>query len=152
MSLPESSTPRAANVAVKALPYLIIIVLFFAQGGVVIAIERLCDALHFPQLGPWVSWLVFVIGGYALGLLHLRLVKEGEPLHDPLHVACAWLLRRLHVVGFVLATLMFGSMGASIALKREGYSRRLLYSFISAVIYASVWIPLYTGLFGGVFK
>lgn len=140
--LESFSVPRHSIVA-RATPYVVATTLFFTQGALVIMIEHLCKDFHHPDYGPWTAWLLFVVGGYAIGLLHLHIVKEHEPLRDPLHATCAWLLRRLHVVGFVIATLMLGSMGASIALKHEGYLRRPLYSFVAALLYASAWIPLY---------
>ena len=147
----NTATSPRHNVVAKATPYAITVLLFFTQGGIVVAIEKFCTALHHPTIGPWIAWILFVIGGFAIGLLHLRMVKEHEQLHDPMHIACAWLLRRLRVFGFVIATLMLGSMGASIALKHEGYPRQRLYSFAAALLYATVWIPTYTGAFGSIF-
>lgn len=123
-------------------PYVIVGVLSVAQGALVAFLVKVVA----PWLGApgWlVAWVAFVIGGFALGVRHLIVVHEGEVFTDPIPRFCCWSQRRLHAAGFVINTLLLGSMGASIALKREGYPHRGVLSFVAALLYASVWIPLY---------
>jgi len=140
-----SVSTTSSNTAVKLMPYAIAGVLFVTQAALVAFIVKVIarDWLQVPNFGPWLAWLLFIIGGFAIGVVELHVVHEGEVLTDPLAQFCCWSLRRLHTIGFIINSLMLGSMGASIALKREGYSHREVRSFIAAVLYASVWIPLY---------
>lgn len=133
------------NVIAKSWPYVTVVIAICTQGALVAAIENYVAPywLGMPDAGPWIAWLLFVIGGYALGLIALRTVHQGEPLSDPLHRVCSWMQRRLGLAGFALNSLVMGSMGACIGLKHQGCGHLRLQGFVAALLFATLWIPLY---------
>ena len=133
-----------SRVIARFWPYATVVIAIVVQGALVVFIMKaVAPYLHVADFGGWIAWGLFVLGGWAIGLLALRSVREGEEFSDPLHVACCWAQRKLGLVGFVLNALVMGSMGASIALKHEGRGHLKVRSFAAAVLYASLWIPLY---------
>lgn len=152
-SLPQART--AAAIALQVLgrlsPYIIVVLAIPLQDRLAIFIEKhLAFWWHIPQYGAWLAWVIFVVGGFLIGIGHLRGETDTEGLprwrDDPITRACSLAVRHLHIFGFVLVASGLASMGASIGIKHEGWTRRPIWSFVAAVIYASIWIPGYNFL------
>jgi hypothetical protein len=90
------------------------------------------------------AWAIFIMGGSLLGLFELRSITTEQKMRDPILAACCWLQRRAGVLGFLInATVIAGSPGATIALKQTGNSHATKLTLLAAVLFASVWIPLF---------
>lgn len=99
---------------------------------------------HIPGvLGIIVTWLAFVVGGVAFGLLAARNTKRGEVLRDPFYGGCAWLCRHWKTWGFMLSTgVIGGAMSVSPHFKSVGHPHLLRMMTIGATLYATIWLVI----------
>jgi len=78
--------------------------------------------------------------GSALGYHELRSIQSDQKLRDPILRLCWYLQRRFGPVGFLVNAMLIGcSPGAAIALKKVNHPRRVLLTFMAAILFATVW-------------
>jgi len=124
--------------------YAVFAVLLVFEGAVVGAVLAAARSLHHPSAGPWVAWALFVVGGTLLGFLELRAIRPQQRMRDPLLRACCWLQRRLGLAGYAVnAVLIGGAPGSAVALVQTGHPHRRGLTCLAAVLFASVWVPLF---------
>lgn len=99
--------------------------------------------LHAQWIGPYLAGIVFAIGGVALALIQLHFTSANQSVRDPILKFSCWLFRKFGYAGFIVNSLLLGPPSALFALKRENYEYKLSHSFISAMIFALVWVPLF---------
>jgi hypothetical protein len=127
--------------------YVVFVLLLVAEGAIVAAILAAARWLGLSSLGPWAAWLLFIAGGSLLGLFELRSITTAQKMRDPILMACCWLQRRLGPVGYIInATVIGGSPGTAVALKQTGSYRATALTILAAVLFASVWVPLFVYL------
>lgn len=127
--------------------YVVFFVLLAAEGAIVAGVLAGARWLGAPSVGPWAAWILFVLGGSALGLFELRSITTEQKMRDPILVACCWMQRRLGLLGFLVnATVIGGSPGAAVALKQTGNSRATSLTLLAALLFASVWVPCFVFL------
>ena len=124
--------------------YAVFAVLLVFEGAVVGAALAAARSLHHPAAGPWVAWALFVTGGTLLGFVELRAIRPEQRMRDPLLRACCWLQRRLGIAGYAVnAVIIGGAPGSAVALVQTGHPHRRGLTFLAAVLFASVWVPLF---------
>ena len=124
--------------------YVVFLVLLAFEGAVVGAVLAASRTLHHPGAGPWAAWVLFIIGGSLLGLVELRAIRPQQQMRDPLLRACCWLQRHLGVTGFLVnAVIIGGAPGSAVALVQTDHPRRRGLTYLAAVLFASVWVPLF---------
>lgn len=127
--------------------YAVFLILLVAEGAIVAAVLAGARWLNQPSLGPWAAWVLFILGGSLLGLFELRSITTDQKMRDPILRACCWLQRRLGLLGFVAnAAVIGGSPGAAVALKQTGHQHKTTLTLVAAVLFASVWVPLFVFL------
>jgi hypothetical protein len=123
--------------------YLVFLLFVIGEGAIVGGI--LYAAEHWIHCnGTLLALAMFVVGASLLSLLELRLTSVGQHLHDPLLRAACWFQRRFGFAGLLFNSVVLGSLAASVALKRENCSNRVVLGILAGVIYSSVWVPLFT--------
>lgn len=95
-------------------------------------------------LGFWLAWAFFAIGGSVLAILTLRITKATQELRDPLLAAGYWVHRKSLWAGFLYNSVINGPLGTSIIIKKTGYRSMGLFCVLSALLFASVWVPIFT--------
>lgn len=136
----STSKVRRANVVWF---YFVFLLFVIGEGAIVGGI--LYAASHWIHCnGTLLAWAVFVIGASLLSLLELRLTSVNQQLSDPLLRAACWFQRRFGFAGLLFNSVVLGSLAASVALKREDCSNRVVLGILAGVIYSSVWVPLFT--------
>ena len=124
--------------------YAVFLVLLVFEGVVVGAVLAAARSLHHPSAGPWAAWAVFVVGGTLLGFLELRAIRPQQRMRDPLLRACCWLQRHKGIAGYTVnAVIIGGAPGSAVALVQTGHPHRRGLTFLAAVLFASVWVPLF---------
>lgn len=124
--------------------YVVFVVLLAFEGMLVGAALAVARSLHHPSAGPWAAWALFVVGGASLGLVELRAIRPQQRMRDPLLRACCWLQRHLGMTGYVVnAVIIGGAPGSAVALVQTDHPRRLGLTCLAAVLFASVWVPLF---------
>jgi hypothetical protein len=109
--------------------------------GAVIAISR---AMHIEGYGGLIAWLLFVLGGAALGWIELRSIRPAQKMRDPVLRACCWLQGRFGVPGYLVNALFIGGApGSAIALTQTSNPHRHSLTFLAAVLFASLWVPIF---------
>ena len=127
--------------------YAVFLLLLVAEGAIVAAVLAGTRWMGVAALGPWASWLLFIAGGIVLGMFELRSITTDQKMKDPILRACCWLQRRFGAMGFVInAAVIGGSPGAAVALKQTGIERQTELTVFAAVLFASVWVPLFVFL------
>jgi len=127
--------------------YAVFVILLVAEGAIVALILAGARRIGEPSLGPWVAWVLFIAGGSLLGIFELRSITTDQKMRDPILRACCWLQRRLGPIGFVVnAAVIGGSPGAAVALKQTGHKQKTELTLLAAVLFASVWVPLFVFL------
>jgi hypothetical protein len=97
-------------------------------------------------LGPYLAWVLFILGGVLLALFELSKTTEGERIRDPiLRLACL-LQRKARVLGFIVNSIVLGPLAAAVALKNIGHSYQRTLIFVSAILFASFWVPLFVAV------
>jgi hypothetical protein len=124
--------------------YVVAVASAIGEGIVVRSILTLSDWAGVHEVGPWLAWTAFAMGGTALGLLELQLIAVEEGMRNPILRACCWSHERLGSVGFVLnATVLGGAPGTAVALKRGGSDHQVALTVLAAALFATAWVPLY---------
>jgi len=124
--------------------YAVFVLLLAFEGVVVGAVLAVARSLHHPSAGPWAAWALFVVGGTLLGFLELRAIRPQQRMRDPLLRACCWLQRHLGITGYVVnAVIIGGAPGTAVALVQTEHPRRRALTCLAAVLFASVWVPLF---------
>lgn len=127
-----------------AMFYVMFFALLAAEGAIVGGVEKVSATAGASAAGPWIAWLLFVIGGAALGAYELHVVTSPRRLRDPILRLCCHLQSRYGLRGFVVnAAVLGGAPGTAIALRKVNATRPGLRMVIAAVIFASVWVPIY---------
>jgi hypothetical protein len=124
--------------------YVVFVVLLAFEGVIVGAVLALARSMHHPGAGPWAAWALFVVGGSLLGLIELRAIRPQQRMRDPLLRACCWLQRHLGITGYLVnAVIIGGAPGSAVALVQTEHPRRRTLTYLAAVLFASVWVPLF---------
>ncbi len=127
--------------------YAMFVVLLVGEGAIVAAVLAGARWIDEPSMGPWAAWILFTAGGSVLGMFELRSIRTDQKMRDPILRACCWLQRRFGPLGFVVnATVIGGSPGAAVALKQSGHENKTELTLLAAVLFASVWVPLFVFL------
>ena len=132
--------------------YVSFFALLGAEGAIVagiVAVARWIGVpwLGVPWLGPWAAWLIFIAGGFGLGMFELKATITAQKMRDPVLIACCWLQRKLGALGYLVnAVVIGGSPGSAVALKQTGSSHATALTFLAALLFASVWVPLFVFL------
>ena len=139
-----SPAPDAAPTWGVWIFYAVFVVLLVFEGAVVAAVLAAARSLHHPSAGPWAAWVLFVVGGTLLGFLELRAIRPEQRMRDPLLRACCWLQRRMGIAGYAVnAIVIGGAPGTAVALGQTGHPHRRSLTVLAAVLFASVWVPLF---------
>jgi hypothetical protein len=124
--------------------YVVFLVLLAFEGVLVGAVLAAARSLDHPSAGPWAAWALFVVGGTLLGFLELRAIRPQQRMRDPLLRACCWLQRRLGITGYMVNALIIGGApGSAVALVQTEHPRRRELTCLAAVLFASLWVPLF---------
>jgi len=124
--------------------YVVFVALLGFEGAIVGAVLAVARSMHHPSAGPWTAWALFVVGGTLLGLIELRAIRPQQRMRDPLLRACCWLQRHLGIGGYLVNALIIGGApGSAVALVQTEHPRRRLLTCFAAVLFASVWVPLF---------
>jgi hypothetical protein len=124
--------------------YVVFVLLLGFEGVIVGAVLAVARSMHHPSAGPWAAWALFVIGGTLLGLVELRAIRPQQRMRDPLLRACCWLQRHLGIPGYLVNALIIGGApGSAVALVQTEHPRRHALTYLAAVLFASVWVPLF---------
>jgi len=130
--------------------YAVWLLLLIGEGSVVGFLTKVVAkwlGLHHPY-GACLAWVIFVVGGVGLGYIFSRKVEVGQDLHGPILRSSAWLMYRKRQwgwLGFVLVATLWGApTGVCMILKRDGQARRLWLTTFAAVLFASLWVPVFT--------
>jgi hypothetical protein len=124
--------------------YAVFVVLLACEGIVVGAVIAAARSMHHPSAGPLAAWALFVVGGTLLGLLELRAIRPQQRMRDPVLRACCWLQRHLGITGYLVNALIIGGApGSAVALVQTEHPRRRELTFLAAVLFASLWVPLF---------
>jgi hypothetical protein len=127
-----------------AIFYAAFIALLIGEGALARAITALAAVVGAGPEGPFIAWALFVVGGCLLGMFELRAFSTERPLRDPILRLCCSLQRRFGVAGFLVnAAVLGGAPGTAVALKKAGRPHPAAKTFLAAVVFATVWIPLY---------
>lgn len=143
--LPEGIIMSTSEVSSANVVWFYVVFLIFVIGEGVIVGGILYAAEHWLHCnGTLLALIVFIIGASLLSLLELHLTSVGQSLRDPLLKAACWFQRRFGFAGLLFNSVVLGSLAASVALKREDCSNRVVLGILAGVIYSSVWVPLFT--------
>jgi hypothetical protein len=124
--------------------YLVFVTMLAAEGGVVAAVLAAARSMRHPGVGPWAAWALFIAGGTVLGLVELRAIRPRQRMRDPVLRACCWLQRRLGTFGYLVNALVIGGApGSAVALVQTEHPHRRRLTYLAAVLFASVWVPLF---------
>jgi hypothetical protein len=124
--------------------YVVFVLLLAFEGVIVGAVLAVARSMHHPGAGPWAAWALFVVGGSLLGLIELRAIRPQQRMRDPLLRACCWLQRHLGIAGYLLnAVIIGGAPGSAVALVQTEHPHRRAFTYLAAVLFASVWVPLF---------
>jgi len=124
--------------------YAVFLVLLVFEGAVVGAVLAAARSLHHTSAGPWAAWVLFVAGGTLLGFVELRAIRPQQRMRDPLLRACCWLQRHKGIAGYAVnAVIIGGAPGTAVALVQTGHPHRRGLTCLAAVLFASVWVPLF---------
>jgi hypothetical protein len=124
--------------------YVVFVALLAFEGAVVGGVVEVARSLHHPAIGPWAAWVLFVVGGSLLGLVELRAIRPQQRMRDPLLRACCWLQRRWGAFGYLVnAVIIGGAPGTAVALVQTDHPRRRELTYLAAVLFATVWVPLF---------
>jgi hypothetical protein len=140
----DTQTQAAKSTLGVWLFYVVFVGVLLGEDLIVGAILAATRAGGIPAAGPWLAWAAFVAGGMVLGLIELRTIQPAQRLRDPVLRACCWLQRRLGVAGYAVnAMLIGGAPGCAVALVQVQHPRRVLLTLAAAVLFASIWVPLF---------
>jgi hypothetical protein len=124
--------------------YVAFIGLLIGESLIVGAVLAIARALHIADYGPWLAWFLFVLGGSVLGWIELSAIRPAQKMRDPVLRACCWLQRRRGVPGYLInALLIGGAPGSAVALTHTSDPHRRGLTFLAAVLFASLWVPLF---------
>lgn len=128
--------------------YIVFLGFFVAEGFIVVAILAIArDWFNIPRFGAWLAWFLFVLGGMILAVVELRVTHKDQKVRDPILKASCWLQNWdnffFFTIGFLIATLLFGPMASAVALKKSNHSYQITLCFISAILFATVWVPIF---------
>lgn len=138
---PESATRERNGVVIF---YVMFVLMLGLEGAIVHGIDAGASHFRTQGAGPYLAWSLFVLGGGFLGLLELHSVNSDRKLKDPILRTCCYLQSRFGPAGYLLnAMFLGGSPGVAIALKKSGSRHQLAATFLAAVLFASVWVPIY---------
>jgi hypothetical protein len=116
--------------------YAIFLFMLFAEG----ALEKLCE--HFAGLP--VAYALFILGGAALGLIWLAWIDPERQLKDPISRFGLVINKRFGRVGLVVyGSLVVGSMGVAIVVKKLGHSCKYQLTLAPAIPFALVWVTIF---------
>lgn len=127
--------------------YALFILLAFTQASLAIFLDKvLAGWLGIGHYGAWFVWLMFILGGAGLGFLGIKLTKVGEELHG-LFKVLSWVYDHTGWLGLcLLGGSWGGAMNVSIVLKKNDDPHMWIVTPATAVLYASIWIPFYLGV------
>lgn len=108
--------------------------------GAILAVSRLLGVSH---LGPWLAYVLFILGGFVVGALELKAIDTERELKDPILRACCWLYRRFGAFGLICDAIISGALGTGVALAYAGHRRPYVQLALTSIIFASFWVPIY---------
>lgn len=124
--------------------YLVYIVFFVIEGSIVDSALYVANSwLRVPAFGPWLAWILFVLGGIAFGMNQARTTHVDQEFPDPFLKWSCMLQSRAGIVAVPINSIVFGTIGACAALKQVDYPRKNLLYVTSGVVFATFWVPVF---------